>query len=82
MTFNEAWKLVKGIHDQNGDSSFDDFRYELQASIEKAGNYKDWRWNLQTRTDLSQDYKWDCECFDESFKVVFALMGKPLDGTA
>lgn len=76
MDFNKAWDLILNIHLQNGDKDFYSFKDELKSSIEKSKTYMDFRSDIASRTDLSQDYKWDIECFSESIIAVMALMGK------
>jgi hypothetical protein len=76
MEFKEAFALLVDLHDQNGDRSWNNHRDEAQQAVRVYPKYSDWQNNLHSRTDISQDYKWDVECFETSFKVLFALMGK------
>ena len=79
MDVKTAGKIIKNIHDQNGDSDFYDYFLEVKDSIEKFDSFQKWDAYIQlNRTDLSQDMKWELECFSESFIAIFALLGKTI----
>lgn len=77
MDFKTAFKLVFNLHEQHGDHhGWSNLREEAEYATNKYKNTKEWLDDMYRRTDLSQDAKWELECFDESFAVLFALMGK------
>lgn len=75
-SFDEAFTMLNDIHSQCGDASWRNHREEAKKSTSKYNNYLEWERVLNQRSDISQDYRWELECFDTSFKVLFALMGK------
>lgn len=77
MEFKEAFNMVKGIHSTLGDSNFANWWDEAKSAVEKYNTFTEWVNSLPYRTDLSDDDRWDIEIFEDSFKVLFALMGKP-----
>lgn len=80
MSEEIAWKLVMGIHSQNGDRDFDEFKDKLIGSFASFASFDLWCNYHQSRTDLSDDYKWELQCFEESFRVVYSLVhsNKPI----
>jgi len=76
MNIEEAGKLVAAIHQQNGDTDFEHWFSEFKNSFARFDSYDKWSNDVQHRTDISQDQKWELECFSESFVVLFALLTK------
>lgn len=74
MKFQEAFELILGLHEQCGDSSgWLICREEARNSTQNFASYENWLTRLPLRTDISDDLRWDLECFNESFKLLFAL---------
>lgn len=79
MNFKDAFELVNEIHEECGDKNgWRNLREQLSDDTKRFSTYKDWRYNLNMRTDISQDLGWEMECFTGSINVLFALMNRQL----
>jgi hypothetical protein len=75
MTFKEAFELVYEIHKQTGDrDAWAQARERLKNDTEKCKSFKEWQSKMHTRSDISDDERWDFDCIDSSVEVLFALI--------
>lgn len=76
LSFKDAFEMLKDLHEQNGDRSIVNMKEEFELGTRRYNSYKQYDSSLSGRTDISQDMKWEVECWSETLKVLFQLMGK------
>jgi hypothetical protein len=77
LNFKDAFQMVMEIHEECGDKNlWGNMRDQLRNDSERFKNFGEWESRLNSRTDISDDDRWDIECMLGSVAVLFALMGK------
>ena len=75
--FEQAWELVEQLHKQNGDPNGLSFiKPEAREAVRRYAHATEWINDFYRRTDLSDDDKWEYECWEHTMRVLFSLMGK------
>lgn len=76
-TFKEAIQLLRDLHDGCGDRTAIDFCYdEMKLAVEDYDNFEEWQRDISHRSDVSDDQRWEFECHEASFAILFAMVGK------
>lgn len=76
LDFKEAFDMIMGIHEECGDrQGWLNQREQLNDDVKHYKSFNHWQENLNRRTNISDDKKWDMECFSGSIAILFLLMG-------
>lgn len=74
MEFKDAFTMLKDLHEQNGDRDIVNMRPEFELATKRYKTFDEYANALNSRSDLSQDMKWEIECWIETLRVLFKLM--------
>ena len=67
----------KSLNEFAGNSNmFQQYKFEIIDDLEKFKNHEEWLERLNSRTDISDDLRWELECLVDTMQLCFVLIGK------